>query len=190
MNIVWTGVMILGFGLLIINNVDLAISSMLDGGSKAIALALKLWGIYAVWLGVLKVVEATQLDKKIAKLLSPIINLLVGKVDDYTKGQIAINITSNLLGMGNASTPSGMNAIAGLDKGSKYATSSMIMILILNSTSLQLVPTTIIGLRAMAGSMSPADIIIPTLIATIASTFAGIVLVKVFSKILKDKKNE
>lgn len=188
MNIVWTSVMILGFGLLLINNVDLAVSSMLEGGSKAITLTLKLWGIYAVWLGILKIVEATHLDEKISKLLSPIIKLLVGKTDEYTKNQIAINITSNLLGMGNASTPSGMNAIAGLDKGSKYATSSMIMILILNSTSLQLVPTTIIGLRAMAGSDSPADIIIPTLIATIVSTLAGIILVKIFSKIFKDKK--
>lgn len=188
MNIVWTSVMLLGFGLLMINNVDLAVSSMLDGGSKAITLSLKLWGIYAVWLGVLKVVEITKLDEKISKLLSPLIKWLVGKTDDYTKNQIAINITSNLLGMGNASTPSGMNAIAGMDKGSKYATSSMIMILILNSTSLQLVPTTIIGLRAMAGSTSPADIIIPTLIATLISTLGGVLLVKLFSKIFKDRE--
>lgn len=188
MNIVWTSVMLLGFGLLLINNVDLAVSSMLEGGSNAIALTLKLWGIYAVWLGVLKIVEMTKLDEKISRLLSPVIRLLVGKTDEYTKNQIAINITSNLLGMGNASTPSGMNAIAGLDTGGKYATASMIMILILNSTSMQMVPTTIIGLRAMAGSSSPADIIIPTLLATIASTLSGVLLVKIFSKIFKDKK--
>jgi len=180
--------MLLGFGLLVINNVDLAVSSMLEGGSKAISLSLKLWGIYSVWLGILKIVEATKLDEKLSKLLKPLINLLVGKTDEYTQNQIAINITSNLLGMGNASTPSGMNAIEGLYKGGRYATASMIMILILNSTSLQLVPTTIIGLRAMAGSCTPADIIIPTLIATLASTIFGIVLVKIFAKIFKDKK--
>ena len=120
--------------------------------------------------------------------MSPLIKWLFGKTDEYTQNQIAINITSNLFGMGNASTPSGMNAIAGLDKGSKYATSGMILVIILNSTSLQLIPTTIIGLRATAGSVNSTDIILPTLIATIISTVAGVVLVKLFSKIFKDKE--
>lgn len=188
MNWVWSCVMLVGMGLLLVNNVDVAVSAMLDGGSKAISLSLKLWGIYAVWLGVLKIVEETGLDKKLSKLFSPIIRLLVGKTDEYTSNQIAINVTSNLLGMGNASTPSGINAIAGLDKGSKYATASMIMILILNSTSLQLIPTTVVGLRVAAGSSSASDIIVPTLIATFASTFAGVILVKICSKIFKDKQ--
>lgn len=187
MNLVWTGVMLVGLGLLVINNVDIAVASILEGGSKAISLSIKLWGIYAVWLGVLKIIEDTGLDKKLSRLFSPLIKFLCGKTDKETSNQIAINITSNLLGMGNASTPSGMNAIAGLDKGSKYATAGMIMILILNSTSLQLIPTTVIGLRTAAGSVNPSDIIIPTLIATLASTIAGIILVKIFSKIFKDK---
>jgi len=187
MNLVWTGVMLVGLGLLTINNVEFAMESMFQGTSSAITLSLKLWGIYALWLGILKIVEDTGLDKKLARLLSPIIRLLFGKTDDYTKNQIAVNITSNLLGMGNASTPSGINAIAGLDKEYKYATSAMIMVIILNSTSMQLIPTTIIGLRITAGSLSASDVILPTLIATIASTFAGVILVKLFSKIFKDK---
>ena len=187
MNWVWTSIMLLGLGMLLISNVDIAVSSMLDGGSKAISLSLKLWGIYAVWLGVLKIVEETGLDKKLSKLFKPIISKLIGKTDEYTSNQLVINFTSNLLGMGNASTPSGINSIAGLDRGSKYATASMIMVLILNSTSLQLVPTTVVGLRVMAGSSSASDIIIPTLIATLASTLCGILLVKVFSKIFRDK---
>lgn len=190
MNWVWTSVMMLGLGLLLFSNADIAVASILDGGSKAVSLSLKLWGIYAVWLGVLKIVEETGLDKKLAKLFKPIIRLLVGKTDEYTTNQIAINITSNLLGMGNASTPSGINAIGGLDKGSRYATTSMIMILILNSTSLQLIPTTIVGLRIIAGSASASDIIIPTLIATTFSTLSGILLVKICGKIFKRKDNE
>lgn len=187
MNLVWTGVMLIGLGLLVVNNVDIAMSSLLAGGNKAISLSLKLWGIYTLWLGILKVVEETELDKKLSKLLNPIIRLLVGKTDEYTQNQIAINLTSNILGMGNASTPSGMNAIKGLDKGGKYATSSMIMILILNSTSLQLIPTTVIGLRAAAGSINPTDIIIPTLLASFVSTIVGVLLVKICRKIFKDK---
>ena len=187
MSWVWTSVMLIGFGLLLFGNIEVAIPSMLEGGSKAIALAIKLWGIYAVWLGVLKIVEETGLDKKLAKLFNPIIRLLVGKTDDYTRNQIAINLTSNLLGMGNACTPSGINAISGLDKGSRYATASMIMIVILNSTSLDVFPTTVIGLRVLAGSNAPSDIIIPTLIATLASTTVGILLVKICKKLFKDK---
>jgi len=188
MNVVWTIVMIVGLIIMLITNVELAVPSILDGGSKAITLSLKLWGIYAVWLGILKIVEETELDKKLAKLFQPLIRFLVGKTDDYTNNQIAINITSNILGMGNASTPSGMNAIAGLDKGSKYATAGMIMIMILNSSSLQLIPTTIVGLRTMAGSSVASDIIIPTLISTFVTTFVGIILVKIYYKIFKDKE--
>ncbi len=188
MNFVWTSVMLVGMGLLLINNVEVTMDTLLAGGSKAISLCIKLWGIYTLWLGILKIVEHTGLDKKISKILRPIIKLLFGKVDEYTENQIAINITSNLFGMGNASTPSGINAIAGLDnKKSKYATSAMIMVIILNSTSMQLIPTTVIGLRVSAGSVSPSDIIIPTFLATVCSTVVGIILVKLFSKIFKDK---
>ncbi len=188
MNIVWSGVMIVGLGMLLFGNIDIALSSILDGGSKAISLSLKLWGIYAVWLGILKIVEDTGLDQKLSRLFSPLIRFLVGKTDKHTESQVAINITSNLLGMGNASTPSGINSISGLDKGSKYATASMIMIAVLNSSSLQLIPTTIIGLRVFAGSSSASDIIIPTLIATLITTISGVLLVKFFSKIFKDRE--
>ena len=187
MNFVWSGVMVFGLSLLLLNNVDEVMACLLGGGNKAIELSLKLWGIYTLWLGILKIVEDTGLDKKLSKLFEPLIRLLFGKVDDYTKNQIAVNITSNLRGMGNASTPSGMNAIKGLDRGGVYATSSMIMVIILNSSSLQLIPTTVVSLRAMAGSLSASDIIIPTFIATFVTTVVGILLVKLFSKIFKDK---
>lgn len=189
MNLVWEVVMLVGLTILLFTNVDVALPAILEGGSKAVTLSIKLLGIYAVWLGLLKMVENTGLDKKLAKLLTPITRLLVGKTDNYTSNQLAINITSNLLGMGNACTPSGMNAIKGLDRGSKYATASMIMIIILNSSSLQLIPTTVMGLRLMAGSKMASDIIIPTLIATLASTISGIGLVKLCSKIFKDKQS-
>jgi spore maturation protein A len=179
--------MLIGLGMLLFGNIDIALSSILDGGSKAISLSLKLWGIYAVWLGILKIVEETGLDQKLSKLFSPLIRFLVGKTDKYTESQVAINITSNLLGMGNASTPSGINAISGLDKGSKYATTSMIMIAVLNSSSLQLIPTTIIGLRVFAGIGSASDIIITTLLATTVTTIVGVLLVKLCGKLFKDR---
>lgn len=190
MNLVWISVLMVSLGILLFTNVDIAFSTILSGSEKAIALTLKLWAIYAVWLGILKIVEDTGLDKKIGKLLSPLINFLFGKTDKETHNQIAINITSNLLGMGNACTPSGIKALKGLDKGSQVATSAMIMFMILNTSSLQLLPTTVIGLRVAAGSTNPNDIIFPTLIATFVSTFSGIIMCKICSKIFKSKPNK
>ena len=182
MNLVWVSIMLVGLGLMLFTNADAAFATIVSGSEKAIALSLKLWAIYAIWLGLLKIVEETNLDKKIAKLLSPIIDFLIGKTDSKTKNFIAINLTSNLLGMGNASTPSGIDGMAGLDKGSKYITTAMAMFFILNVTSLQLIPTTVISLRILHGSTSANDIILPTLISTIVSTITGIVLVKLLKK--------
>lgn len=189
MNLVWVAIMIVGLGIMLFTNVDSAFATILTGSEKAIALSLKLWAIYAIWLGLLKIVEETELDKKIAKLISPIINFLIGETDSKTKNFIAVNLTSNLLGMGNASTPSGIEGMAGLYKGSKYITTAMAMFFVLNVTSLQLIPTTIISLRAMHGSLNSNDIILPTLIATIASTLSGIILVKICRKLFKKGDN-
>ncbi len=189
MNLVWISILMVSLGILLFNNVDIAFSTILTGSEKAISLALKLWAIYAVWLGILKIVEDTQLDKKIGKLLNPLIKRLFGKTDAETHNQIAINITSNLLGMGNACTPSGIKAMKGLDKGSSVATSAMIMLMILNTSSLQLLPTTVIGLRVASGSTSPNDIIFPTLISTFVSTLSGIILCKLCEKLLS-KRNK
>ena len=90
--------------------------------------------------------------------------------------------------MGNACTPSGIKGMEGLDKGSIYITNAMAMFMILNTTGLELLPTTIVSLRIMHGSISSGDIIVPTLIATISSTLCGIVLVKICGKIWKDKQ--
>lgn len=99
MNLIWVAIMIVGLGIMLFTNVENAFPSILTGSEKAIELFLKLWAIYAIWLGLLKIVEETNLDKKIAKLLNPIINFLIGKTDDSTKNYIAVNLTSNLLGM-------------------------------------------------------------------------------------------
>ena len=189
MNIVWISILIVGLALMLIRSPELAFATIQTGSEKAVALCLKLWAIYAIWLGILNILESTGFDKKLAKALHPIINFLIGKTDKETQGQIAINLTSNILGMGNACTPSGIKAMEGLSKGQKHITSAMIMFMILNVTSLDIIPTTVISLRITHGSQNSADIIIPTLISTLASTISGIILVKIFSKIFKDKKS-
>lgn len=189
MNIVWISILIVGLAVMLLQAPELAFATIQTGSEKAIALCLKLWSIYSIWLGLLNILEATGFDKKLAKWLNPLINFLIGHTDAETKNQIAINLTSNILGMGNACTPSGIKAMEGLSKGQKHITSAMIMFMILNVTSLDLIPTTVISLRLSHGSLNSADIIIPTLISTFASTFSGIVLVKICEHIFKDKKS-
>ena len=189
MNIVWISILIIGLALMLFHSPELAFATVQTGSEKAIALCLKLWSIYSIWLGILNILEATGFDKKLAKWLSPVIDYLIGKTDKETKNQIAINLTSNILGMGNACTPSGIKAMQGLSKGQKHITSAMIMFMILNVTGLDIIPTTVISLRLSHGSLNSSDIIFPTLLSTLSSTISGIILVKICSKIFKDKKS-
>lgn len=187
MSVVWTSIIIVCLGILLVTNPTIAFSSVLAGAEKTIALSLKLWGIYAVWLGILNIIQETGLDKKIARVLSPMIDKLIGKTDAATKNQIAINITGNIFGMGNASTPSGIEGMAGLDKGTGKITAAMATFFILNTTSVQIIPSTLIGLRALAGSSSPNDIIIPCLVSSIAGLIAGLIMIKLCAKIFRRK---
>lgn len=186
MGLVWVVITTVSLIMLMFGSPESAFATLLAGSEKAVELAFKLWAIYGVWLGVLRIVEDTKLDRKIARLLQPLIRKLVGKFEPYVERQVAINLTSNLLGMGNAATPSGINAIAGMHKGSPVATSGMIMFFILNTTNLQIIPSTIIGLRIMAGSKTPNDIIFPTILSSLVSAGAGVLLVVVLRKIFKD----
>ena len=166
------------------------VNVLMNAGSDAVSLSIKLLGIYAVWLGLLGIVDKTGLSEKFASLLEPLIDFLFGKnIDKQTKSLIALNLSTNIFGIGNASTPIGIKAMQGLDKinNSEIASNAMIMLMVINATSIQLLPTTIIGLRASHQSVSASDIIIPSIIATLVTTILGIFLVKMLSRINMQK---
>ena len=188
MNKIWVIMMMLGTAALLIVNPGATVSSMLDASSGAVELCISLCGIYAVWLGLLEILDASGLSDKLAKLLRPIIKRLFKGANENVHKDIAINMSANMLGLGNAATPYGISAMKKMDDGSGVATQPMIMLMVLNATSIQLLPTTTIGLRAAAGSSSPADIILPTLIATFVTCLTGICLVLLCGKIFKRKK--
>lgn len=188
MNKIWVVMMLLGTAALLISNPGATISTLLDASASAVELSISLLGIYAVWLGLLEILEASGLSKKISKLLRPLIKKLFKDANEETQKDISINISANMLGLGNAATPYGIKAMKGLDDGSGVATKSMIMLMVLNATSIQLLPSTTISLRAAAGSSSPADIILPTLLATLISCLTGVGLTLLCGKIFKRKK--
>ena len=155
--------------------------SMIEGVSGAINLVVKLTAIYSIWLSVLKMAERTGLDSKLSRILRPVVKKLFKGESEEAYKWISINLASNMLGMGGASTPAGIKAMTYMQKGDK-ATSNMDLLVVINATSIQLIPATIIALRASWNSPNPSSIILPTLISSTIATVAGVVLCKVFSK--------
>lgn len=169
---------------------DSAFSIMISGASNAISLALKLCAIYAIWLSVLDIMQKVGMSRALDKLFSPLTKRLFKGEDEKTRELITLNFSANLLGMGSAATPLGIKAMEGMQDGSDKATDNMILFMVVNATSIQLLPATIIGLRAQYGSASASDIILPSLIATAVSTVCGVLLAKAFSLTSKRRKKE
>ncbi len=181
MNVIFGLLLILSSTILLFSNPDMLLSSMLSGGEKALSLTLKMVVIYAVWLGVFKLLELSGLSDKFAKLLKPFNNKLFGKLPDTANNFMSLNISANILGMSGATTPMGIKSIAELEKykGTEYA---IAMFFVINATSVQLIPSSVLALRTSLGSTSPSSIILPTILATFLSTVIGVVLVKLFIK--------
>ena len=179
--------MFLSILILLITNPSAVLSEMIGASADALSLCIELCAVYAVWLGIMEMVEASGLGEKLAKLLRPLIKKIFKVDDGETQKIIALNVSANMLGLGNAATPMGIRAMQKLDDGSGKANFAMIMLIVINATSIQLLPTTVIGLRASAGSQNPADIIIPTLLVTFCTTVLGILLVHTIHKIIHKK---
>ena len=162
------------------------VSTMMNAAKTGVTMSIEFVGIYAVWMGFMQVLDDCKLSNKFSNLLHKPVQYIFGRTDKETEKNICLNIASNIIGIGSAATPYGIKAMKGLDKGDKKATRAMIMLVVINSTGIQLLPTTVIGMRAVAGSVSPSCILLPTIIATFVPTILGILLV---SAIYKRKKN-
>lgn len=179
MNFIFTLIFGLSVTLLIYSSPESVLTSMLTGGEKALSLTLKLVVIYAVWLGVFELVEKSGIANKFAKILKPVNKFLFGDLTERENEYVSLNISANALGMSGATTPTGIKAIGEFEKrnNTEY---QIIMFFVINATSVQFIPTSVIGLRTTMNSVSPADIILPTIIATTISAIVGILLVKIF----------
>jgi spore maturation protein A len=160
----------------------------LDGAGAAVTLAIGLIGVMSLWLGLLKIAERAGLVEKLSRAARPIFRPLFR---DIPEGHPAIsamllNIAANMLGLGNAATPFGIKAMEELEKlnpNPGTATNSQALFVAINTASLQLVPTTVIALRASAHSSDPAEILLPTLAATSCSLIAAIVIAKTLERV-------
>ncbi|MDR1939201.1 MAG: hypothetical protein LBQ40_00190 [Clostridiales bacterium] len=192
MNALFLIITVISLAILTVTAPDSVLGIMIDGGKSSLDLSLKMIAIYSVWMAVLKIIEKTRLDKKITSLFEPIVNFMYKNENKRAKAYVTMNMTANLLGMGGAATPLGIKAINEMNRDGRdgsAATANMIMFFVLNATSLQFIPATVIALRASAGSAKPADILVPNITASLISAGTGFLLVKLISKFKNKPKN-
>lgn len=190
MSKVWILILLSSIGTLLFLNPSEVITAMIRGSHSAVALSINLLAVYGLWLGFFGILEKVGIAKHLARLLHPVVKFLFPGIEGEGEKYISMNISANILGLGNASTPMAIKAINAMSGESEVASTNMIMMVVLSSTSLQLLPTTVIGLRATHGSANPSDFLIPTIIATIVSTIIGVALVKIISNVLKKVKSK
>lgn len=179
MNILFTLLFLACSATLLFTDSSAFLPAVLDGASTAASLCVALLASYAVWLGLMQVWEDSGLSRLLSKWLKPLARKLFRTDDEKTLTAVCMNLSANMLGIGGAATPYGIQAAKLLDKSpdAEYASA---MFFALNATSIQLLPTSIVGLRASLGSSAPADIILPTLLATAASTLLACLLTRLF----------
>ena len=200
MNIVFFALVAIAFGVTAVRQISWIAASpaavppmqqlavgMVDSAASAVTLALGLVGVMALFLGLMKIAEAGGLLTIIARLVRPLMVRLFPDVpaDHPAMGAMIMNMSANALGLGNAATPFGIRAMQELDKlnpAKGTATNAMVLFLAINTSSVTLLPTGVIALRAAAGSLDPAGILPTTLFATILSTTVAILAVKFFQR--------
>lgn len=203
MNYVW-GVLFLGclgFGILSGKGGLLAGAAM-EGALEGIRVCLTMLGGYALWMGMMNWVKLSGASDGLTRALRPVMRFLFPGVPKESAAERAItmNLAANMLGIGNAATPLGIEAMRELRKledakktayadnahattaKDVYATDAMCMFLIINASSIQLIPGTVVLLRAAAGSANPSAVVLPGLIATTCSTLAGVIAGKIAAR--------
>ncbi len=167
-------------------------NGIINSCGDAVALAVTLCGIICLWSGIMRVAQASGLTEIIAKGLSPILSRLFRGINKKGKAMqyIVLNITANLLGLGNASTPFGIAAVKELEKeekSSEAATDNMILFTVLNTASLQLIPTTAAALRLQHGSSAPMEILPAVWAVSVVNVTLTVIAAKIFAKAYKRK---
>ena len=163
--------------------------AVLKSSATAVEISLGLIGIMSLWLGLMHIAQKAGLLNLIAKLFSPILRFLFPSVpkDDPVQADIAMNVTANAFGLGNAATPMGIKAMEGLQRLNKNkkdtASDDMCTFLTINTAGVQLLPISVIAILMSLGSTNATDIILPTILSTFGALVIGIIAVKTLIKI-------
>lgn len=180
---------------LVFGSLDVLNTAIFEGASTAVSTSITLLGSICLWNGIMHIAENTKFVKVISSLIKPVIKLLFPEIKHNEKivEQISMNMVANILGLGNAATPLGLKAMSSLQEinpNKKELSNSMMMLIVINTASIQLIPTTVIAIRASLGSSNPTSIIFPVWIATIAAAVTGVTACKLLQKIQRHSKKE
>ncbi len=189
MNLVWLLIICISILFSVINGkVDEFTKAMFEAGKAAVEVCLYLVGIVSLWLGITKILEDAGLIYKLSNFFRPAISFLFNKIPAGHPSitSITLNLLANLFGLGNAATPLGIKAMEDLqtlNPESDTITSEMMLFIVINTSSIQLIPFTIIGLLASYGSLNPNIIILPTFISTVVSSVTAVGILYLFKKL-------
>lgn len=184
MGAVWMGLIMLSvICALVLGYSGETAAALLRSGEEAVALLLTLLGTMTMWSGLMEVLEKAGDVRRLGKLLRRVGKPLFGEVEDEASWDaVSMNLSANLLGLGNAATPAGIEASKRLARQGKSGLEALAMLLALDNSAMQLIPTTVITLRAAAGAAEPADIWGATLISSTCATLAAILLMKLVNR--------
>lgn len=188
LNILWPIFIIISYIYAIFTgNVNEINNSVFESCESAVKLTITFLGTMCLWSGIMQIAKKTTLIDKLTNFLTPIMKILFPKIQkgNPVHKEISMNMVANILGLGNAATPLGLKAMKTLQKDNPKKdtlTNSMAMFIIINTASIQIIPTTVIAIRSSLGSTNPTQIIIPVWIATLVAAIAGITTAKILMK--------
>lgn len=195
-NYIWVGMTLIGFVFAMVNGTVSEVNqAVFDGAKEAVTLCIGLISILVFWLGMMRIAEDSGLLTKLSLLFRPIVRKLFPEVpaDHPAMGYILSNMMANMFGLGNAATPLGIKAMEQLKKlngGKDNASRSMVTFLAMNTASITLIPTTVIAIRMNYHSVSPTEIVGPTLVTTFVSCIGAIIIDRYFYFLRSRKGSE
>ena len=187
MTVIWTGMAVIAVvcGIWTGRGAEVSAAAV-EGAAAAVELGLSMAGMLCLWSGVMEVMRQSGLAEKLSRLLGPVLRLLFPRErsDRAVMDSISANVSANLLGLGNAATPLGLEAARRMARKSPgIASDSLSMLVVCNTASLQLIPTTVAAVRAAAGCQTPFDILPAVWLASGLSVGAGVVACKVLARL-------
>ena len=168
---------------------DTLSGAALEGAQSAVELCLAMSGVICLWTGVMEVMNQCGLTASLARLFRPLLRRLLPQAsrDSETMAAISANLAADMLGLGNAATPLGIRAARRMSRGCCGAASNeLCMLVVLNTASIQLIPSTLAGVRTSLGAADPFDILLPVWAASILSVAAGLLAARFFARIWRD----
>ena len=193
LNYIWFGLMAIALVVAAFNGTADAVSKgAIESAKTAVEISIGLVGIMTLWLGIMRVAEAAGLVNLLGRALRPILRWLFPEVppDHPANGAIVMSLAANMLGLNNAATPLGIKAMEELQElnpNKDVATNPMVTFMALNTSGVQLIPSTMIGVLAAAGSVNPTAIIGPALVATFIGTLAAVLAAKFLQNFYKSE---